>query len=112
MTNTKKDLYSKREFLNKGVYHSTAAVCATLEHETDDMYNPLYSHFSISNCDRAVNLDVDTSSLEDLENSVHKMTQIEETARGMKEALIKAKPILEQWLEEKLREENKEKEAN
>lgn len=108
--NSKKDLYSKREFLNRGTYHSIAAVGAKLEHDTDDNYQPLSAEFSISNCDRSINLIVDCYDMDDIENSVYKMQQIEETARGMREALLQAKPILEAWL--KKEEERKKKEEN
>lgn len=112
MTNNKKELYSKREFLNKRTYHSIASVGATLEYDTDDRYQPLSAEFSISNCDRTISLAVDCYDLDDLENSVHKIQQIEETAKGLKEALIKAKPLLEQWIKEKEEKEAEEKLKN
>lgn len=110
MSNNKKDLYFKREFLNTGTYHSTAAVSGTLKLNEGSDYNLLTADFSISDCSRTISLDIDVYDVESLENSVYKMTQIEETAKGMKEALQKAKPILEAWL--KKQEENKKKEAN
>ena len=98
-----KHLFSKREFLNKETYHSTAAVSATLRKSKYDdpeeriKYTPYEAEFYISNCDRSISLVMDVYNVESLENSIHKMQQIENTARQFREALEGIKENLRSW---------------
>lgn len=98
-----KEIYAERRFLNKGSYHSIAAVCGTLDKdiEEDNKWAPFNTDFYISNCDRAISLDIDCSTEEDFDNSIYKLRQIEEVCRGLKEALIEQKPVLIEWIKNK-----------
>lgn len=99
--------FADRRFLNKGVHHSLAAVFGKVRVEEDfSNWEPITTEFSMSNCDRTIHLDFDSDSLEAIQNSIYKLEQIEEVARGTKEALIQAIPAFEQWLEEKNRKKS------
>jgi hypothetical protein len=93
-----KDIFSDRRFLNKGTYHSTSAVCATMTKEDSEHWEPLAISFSISDCSRSIYLDMDSSTIKDLENSVYKLQQIEDVARGLKESIQESRPILMKYL--------------
>jgi nitrate reductase NapAB chaperone NapD len=99
----KVNLYDNRRFLNKGRYHSIAAVGATLEYSEEAMedlneyFSPFTAEFSISNCDKTIILSIDTESLEDIDNSIYKLQQIEDVVVGLKAALMASKPTIEEW---------------
>ena len=87
----RRNIFNSRRFLNQGPYHSIAAVVASLYVDEDPDWNYIVADFTISNCDRSISLEVDTNDLHDLANSIWKMEQIEEVAKGLKLALITAK---------------------
>jgi hypothetical protein len=104
-----KDLeFASRRFLNQINYHSTGSIMARI---SSDSYSEIpYCDFYISNCDRTIFLEIDSSDEEDLKNSIHKMEQIIDVATEMKDALIKLKPYLKKLEEEKLRKKKKREE--
>jgi hypothetical protein len=111
----KVNLYDDRRFLNKGRYHSIAAVGAKLEYNEEAMedlneyFSPFTAEFSISNCDKTIILGIDTDSIEDIENSIHKMQQIQDVVIGLRAALTAAKPIVEKWQQKVKEKEEQDK---
>lgn len=112
MGSKEKLVFVDRRFLNRGEFHSLAAVSGKVRLETDTNWEPIIIEFSLSNCDRSISLDFDSDTLEALENSIYKLEQIEKVARGAKEALIKSTPVFEEWLEKKrIRDEEHKKKS-
>lgn len=96
--------FSSRCFLNKGVYHSLAAISCSVVLDEEEFKKGSYwsfeGDFHISNCDRSLSLEINLSNSEDLENSIHKIKQIEQVCGDFKKHL------------ESLREKVKQLESN
>lgn len=104
------NLFADRRFLNQETYHSTAVVVGILERDEFDYkegYRPFNIQFSISNCERSIHLSFDTETREDIDNNLHKLQQIEDVARGLREALEKEKSTFEKWLKIKNKKRDK-----
>ena len=108
--------FAERRFLNDGKYHSLAAISVSgsveeeLLKEVDSW--PFEFEFLISNCDRSIRLQLDGDSIEDLENSIFKIEQIEQTCTNFRKYLERLKPLMRDWETLKLskkEEQNKNK---
>jgi len=81
--------YFERRFLNNGKYHSVAAISVSAEVDEKELrdgdWGAFTADFTISDCSRSINLSIDLESEEDLNNSIHKMRQIEEVTKGFRE---------------------------
>lgn len=103
-----KHLFEERRFLNRNGFHSTAAICITINEDGQyKQFSPIEVEFSMSDCNRTISLSIDTSSEDELNNSLFKLEQIEEVCRKAKEALEKTRPIIKEFELEKLDKDNK-----
>lgn len=107
----KKYNFIHREFLNSGLYHSTACVVAKISEIEYGSYPNC--EFSISDCSRVITLDMDAYSGADIDNSLYKMDVLIKSAQEMKKALKKLKPyvVAEETKRAKERKEREAKEA-
>lgn len=91
-----KHLFEERRFLNENGFHSTAAICITINDDEGEYANfsPIEVDFSMSDCNRTISLSLDTSSEDELDNSLFKLQQIEEVCRKAKIALDKTRAAI------------------
>ena len=107
-----KILFEDRRFLNKDGYHSTAVCVGLIRQNTGESpWEPLSVEFYMTDCSRQISLDFETSNEEDYQNSLYKLEQIEAVAKGLKEALINNKPIVDKFIENKKKDEHKKNEV-
>lgn len=99
---TNKHTFEERRFLNKGIYHSLAAISCTFGVDQkaldEGTWGAFETSFSISDCNRVITLDLDFGDDKDLENTLFKIKQIEEVCKNFKEHLEKLKPLFEQYI--------------
>ena len=83
--------YIDRRFLNKGSYHTLAAICAKCEIDEEELKRDtrwgINAELSISDCNRVIDLDMNTHTDKDFNNSLYKLRQIEKTVKFFREYL-------------------------
>lgn len=110
--NKHETLLTRREFLNTGAYHGLSSVGGLIQKVSYSNGEEIYADFKMSDCRKTIELDLDAETIEDLENSIHKLTQIEKVAREMKELLQVLRPTvieMQKRREDIIRERNNNK---
>lgn len=103
-----KTIFSRREFLNKPGFHTVANIMVEFEDVREDNgYEPFYSSFYISNCDRSSHFELDVNSGEGVDNSIHKLTKIIEVCDAAREQLKLMRPDIVEWRKKKDEEKRK-----
>ena len=95
----RKTLLDDRRFLNKNGYHSVAAICAVINLDFNNLkwHCGVEAEISISDCSRAINLDIDVSDEKGLDNSIFKMQQIKEVCENIEKTLEELRPHVKKY---------------
>ena len=109
-----KVLFSRREFLNKPGFHTVGNIMIEFEDVRESgSYEPFYSSFYISNCDKSSHFQLDTDTVEGVDNSIHKLTKIIEVCDAAREQLKLMRPQVDEWRKKKDKEKKaKKKDSN
>jgi hypothetical protein len=86
-----KQVFSKRAFLNKEGYHSSASIVTYIENASygEGLF---YGNLKISDCSKQIELAVDLESIEMLNNTLYKLSKIIDVVSAYRDALEVLKP--------------------
>jgi hypothetical protein len=92
--------YFERRFLNIKTHHTIAAICAKCEIDEEELKKDslwaISTELIISDCNKTIHLEIDVTSLKELENSLFKLRQIEEVSKSFREYIEDLRPIIEE----------------
>lgn len=101
-----KTIFIKRSFLNKPGYHSNATLlCDITDNRDDDYSDPFWGHYKITDCDNKVNLAIDFASVEELNNTLHKLDKIISITQSFRDAAAELKPKIKEYIKKQAKKE-------